>query len=79
MSKAHGGGQQEIGRMFQKLGVHSVKRKKWRQSAAVERQLTNTEIGVEDLEAERTQAQRVSLQPLHPWRKRFASVTPKLP
>ena len=66
-------------RKFQKLGVHSVKRKKKRQPAAVERQLKSTEVGVEGMESERTQARRVSLEPRHFWRKRFASVTPKLP
>ena len=47
-------------RKVQTLGVHSVKRKKRRQSAAVERQLKSTELGVEGMESERTQARRVS-------------------
>ena len=66
----------------QKLGVHSVKREEWRQPAAVERQLKSTEDGVEGVKAVRTQAREVSLKPgpgRRPWRKRFASVTPKLP
>ena len=37
---------QEGRRKKQKLGVHSVKRKEWRQSAAVQRQLKSTEDGV---------------------------------
>ena len=74
---------QEGMRKNQKLGVHSVKRKKWRQSAAVERQMKITEVGVEGMESVRTQAREVSLKPgpegRRPWRKSFASVTPKLP
>ena len=74
---------QEGRQKFQKLGVHSLKRKEWRQSAAVERQLKRTEDGVEGVKAVRTQAREVSLKPgpegQRRWRKRFASVTPKLP
>ena len=66
----------------QNFGVHSVKRKEWRQSA-VERQLKSAEDGVVGVKAVRTQAREVSLKPgpegRRPWRKRFASFTPKLP
>ena len=74
---------QEVRREKQKLGVHMVKRKEWRQSAAVDRKLESTENGVEGVKAERTQARGASLKPgpegRRPWRKRFASVAPKLP
>ena len=59
------------GGKIQKLGVHSVKRKKWRQSAAVERQMESTEDGVEGLKPERAQAREVSLKP---WQGRTASL-----
>ena len=42
---------QEGRRKKQKLGVHSVKRKGWRQSAAVERKLESTENGVDGVKA----------------------------
>ena len=73
---------QEVRRKKQMLGVHRVKRKEWRQSAAVDRKLESTENWAEGVKAERTQARGVSLKPgpegRRPWRKRSASVAPKL-
>ena len=62
---------QEVRRKKQKLGVHRVKRKEWRQSAAVDRKLESTENGVEGVKAERTQARGVSLQT---WTRRTTSL-----
>ena len=72
----------DFSRKKQKLGVLIEKRKEWRQAAAVDRKLESAESGVGGEEAEKTQARRVFLKSgpgERPWKKKLASVAPKLP
>ena len=72
----------EVSRRQQQLGVLKEKPKEWRQAAAVDRKLESAESGVGGEEAEKTQARRVFLKSVpgeRPWKKKLASVAPRLP